>query len=314
MESRSGVFISYARTDGEDFATTLRQRLTREAPDVRVWQDRSDIEGGLGWWRQIEDALERVEFLLIVLTPASLCSEITKKEWRAARQAGVCVYPVRGPGFEFVDARVPRWMRKAHIYDLDVQWQTFLAHLRRGCERVRVPFMAPPLPADFVPRLREFTTLRALLLHGEPRHAIAITTALTGAGGFGKTTLATALCHDDDVVGAFDDGILWTTLGQTPNVQGELTRLYAALTGERPGFVSTEDAAHLKPFLRGGVGCARVVTTRQAHVAAEAKRIEVDEMTAAEAVSLLLARVTDRPTDSSHSDGSRTVSASGRCC
>jgi len=63
---------------------------------------------------------------------------------------------------------------------------------------------------------------------------IAITTALQGAGGYGKTTLAIALCHDHRVVGAFDDGILWTTLGQNPNVLGELTKLYEALTGEQP--------------------------------------------------------------------------------
>ena len=72
---------------------------------------------------------------------------------------------------------------------------------------------------------------------------IAITTALAGAGGFGKTTLAAALCHDDDTITAFDDGVLWATLGQSPNVQGELTRLYAALAGERPGSSDVEDAA-----------------------------------------------------------------------
>ena len=72
---------------------------------------------------------------------------------------------------------------------------------------------------------------------------LAITTALQGAGGFGKTTLAAAMCHDDDVVTGFDDGILWATLGERPNVQQELTRLYAALTGERPTFVDAEDAS-----------------------------------------------------------------------
>jgi hypothetical protein len=239
---------------------------------------------------------------------------------RAARQSGVCVFPVKGPGFAFDDPRLPRWMSRAHIYDLDVQWETFVAHLRRGCQTTRVPFMAPPLPAAFVGRPREFAALRSLVLDAQTGDTIAITTALVGAGGFGKTTLAAALCHDDDVVAAFDDGVLWATLGQSPNVQGELTRLFAALTGERPGFVSVEDAAqalaekldqkrclivvddvwdaaHLKPFLRAGPGCARLVTTRQAPVAAEGKRITVDEMTSQEAVSLLIARLGSRPAD-----------------
>jgi hypothetical protein len=318
--AKSGAFISYARADGERFATSLRGRLAREAPDIRVWQDRPEIEGGVGWWRQIEDALERVEFLVIVMTPRVLASEITRKEWRAARQSGVCVYPVKGPGFTFDDPRLPRWMSRAHFYDLDVQWETFVAHLRRGCQTTRVPFMAPPLPAGFVGRPREFEALRSLVLDARTGDTTAITTALAGAGGFGKTTLAAALCHDDGVVAAFDDGVLWATLGQSPNVQGELTRLYAALAGERPGFVSIEDAAqalaeklehkrclivvddawevaHLRPFLRGGPNCARLVTTRQAPVAAEGERITVDEMTSQEAVSLLVARLESAPAD-----------------
>ncbi len=46
----------------------------------------------------------------------------------------------------------------------------------------------------------------------------SVKTALQGAGGYGKTTLAIALCHDDRVIDAFDDGILWFALGQHPNV------------------------------------------------------------------------------------------------
>jgi hypothetical protein len=45
-----------------------------------------------------------------------------------------------------------------------------------------------------------------------------LTTALHGAGGFGKTTIAAALCHDEHVITAFFDGILWVTLGRNPNL------------------------------------------------------------------------------------------------
>ena len=318
--AKSGVFISYARVDGQELATTLSRRMALEIPEIKVWRDRVDIEGGVGWWRQIEEALERVEFLVTIMTPGTLASEVTRQEWRAARQHGVCVFPVRGPGFRIDDARMPAWMRRAHIYDLDDQWQTFVAHLRRGCQITRVPAMAPPLPASFIERPQAFNAVRSLLLDPRTKDAVAITTTLAGTGGFGKTTLAVALCHDEDVITAFDDGVLWATLGQSPNVQGELTRLYAALTGERPSFVSIEDAAqavaeklehkrcliaiddvwdvaHLRPFLRGGAGCARLVTTRQAQVAAEGARVVVDEMTNQEAVSLLTARLDRTPVD-----------------
>ena len=316
-QAREGVFVSYARKDGEAFANALRARL--EAEHIKVWQDRREIEGGIGWQKQIEEALERVEFLVIVMTPHAMQSEVTRWEWRYARQQGVCVYPVKGVPDDQLDYDgLPRWMRKANFYDLDKEWEKFRAHLNRGCEIARVPFMAPPLTPGFVPRPKEFGELLGLLLDKERKDPVAITTALTGAGGFGKTTLATALCHDDDVIAAFDDGILWVTLGQTPNVVGELTRLYGALSGERPGFVSAEDAAvelqqklatrnclividdvwdasHLRPFLRGGPGCARLITTRMRSVAADAKRVDVDEMTGDEAVTLLTAKLEPKP-------------------
>jgi len=317
VQARQGVFVSYARKDGEAFANALRARL--EAEDIKVWQDRREIEGGIGWQKQIEEALERVEFLVIVMTPHAMQSEITRWEWRYARQQGVCVYPVKGvPDAELDYASLPNWMRKASFYDLDKEWEKFVAHLNRGCEIARVPFMAPPLTPGFVPRPKEFGELLGLVLDKERKDPVAITTALTGAGGFGKTTLATALCHNDDVITAFDDGILWVMLGQTPNIVGELTRLYGALTGARPGFVSAEDAAveleqklatrnclividdvwdvaHVRPFLRGGPGCARVVTTRMRNVAAYAQRVDVDEMSCDEAVALLTAKLEPKP-------------------
>ena len=50
------VFLSYARADGEPFATELRHRL--EAENIPLWQDRVGLEGGKDWWQQITDALD----------------------------------------------------------------------------------------------------------------------------------------------------------------------------------------------------------------------------------------------------------------
>src|SRR5438034_2494419 len=94
------VFLSYARADGERFATELRQRL--EAEHIPLWQDRVGLEGGRDWWLQIVEALDRVEFMVMVMTPAALESPTVHKEWRTARQKGVCVYPVKAhPGIDF---------------------------------------------------------------------------------------------------------------------------------------------------------------------------------------------------------------------
>jgi len=172
-----------------------------------------------------------------------------------------------------------------------------------------VPFMVDDLPRDFVSRLIEFNALRDALLAEDRDAPVAITAALRGAGGYGKTILARALCHD--LRDRFPDGVLWVTLGETPDVIGGAVRLYDALTGERPAFVDAEDAAqklaealgkkhcllvvddvwnpvHLRPFLRGGLGCARLITTRNRDtLPADVHPVDVDAMRADEAVTLL---------------------------
>ena len=113
------VFISYSRAD-EEYATRLRTRLEAEAPDVSLWQDRTRMEGGIGWWQQVKDALDRVEFMVLIMSGATLHSETVRKEWHYARQQGVCVYPVKAAEFDF--AQLPQWMSNVHFFDLDKEW------------------------------------------------------------------------------------------------------------------------------------------------------------------------------------------------
>jgi WD40 repeat protein len=317
------VFLSYARKDGEAFATALRRRLAEEEPQITLWQDRAQLEGGVGWWVQIEEALDRVMFLVIVMTPYAMRSENTAREWRYARQRGVNVYPVKGVPDEELDyGTIPRWMRKSHFYDLGrfvdgewrdaKEWGTFVDHLKSDRQPVRVPFMAPDLPAGFVPRTREFDEVLHRLLGPSGEQPVAITTALQGAGGYGKTTLAVALCHDERVIEAFDDGVLWTALGQTPQLEEKLASLYAALSREPRTFIDVTQGGlalseklesrncllviddvwqrkHLEPFLKGGHQCVRLVTTRKFDLVGGNGCVRVDEMTTAESIDVLAA-------------------------
>jgi hypothetical protein len=156
------IFVSYSRKDGEDFATDLRQKL--EAEGLTLWQDRARMEGGVGWWNQITDALEKVEFMVLVATPQAMASPIVKKEWRYARQQGVCVYPVQVPGLLLDFAAMPRWMRDSHFYDLNHEWQTFVNYLKNPCDTPKVPFMPPDMPTHFVQRPAQFDALKRQLL------------------------------------------------------------------------------------------------------------------------------------------------------
>ena len=76
-----------------------------------------------------------------------------------------------------------------------------------------------------------------MLVDTERSEPLAITAALRGAGGYGKTTLAKALCHNLRVQEAFDDGILWVTLGEkAETLIGNIRDCIQALSGERPDF------------------------------------------------------------------------------
>jgi WD40 repeat protein len=312
LDQPARAFISYSRVDGEQFARRLRARLEHEQPEIKLWQDRTDLTAG-DWWRQITEALHQVAFLVLVMTSKAASSENIAKEWHYARQQGVGILPILADPLLRIES-LPRWMRKTQFFKLDHDWEIFVQSLkgRPTCERV--PFMVPDLPAGSVQRPDEFDQLLNLLLAPDHRDPVAITTALLGAGGLGKTTLAIALCQDERVVSAFDDGILWVTLGERPDVRAGLAKLYAALTGERPAFYDEEDAAsqvaeklgdknclividdvwnraHLRPFLRGGSGCTRLITTRLTTVAADSKRVDVDTMTGDAAVALLTAKL-----------------------
>ena len=186
----------------------------------------------------------------------------------------------------------------------------------------RAPFMAGEL-GDFVVRPVLLDQAAAALLDGAAPRATTI--ALTGSGGFGKTTLARAVCHLTAVRKAFDGGILWATLGETPDVRASLAELCAALAGERQNFGSVADAgrelarllegrrcllvvddvwneADARPFLQGGAACARLVTTRDQSIAAgvtraAAERILVEEMTGDEAYAMLARWLAVAPSD-----------------
>jgi len=170
---------------------------------------------------------------------------------------------------------------------------------------------APRLEAErYVNRPHEYAQIKTLLL-ADPMTE-RLTTALYGAGGFGKTTLARVLCDNVDIQVRFADGILWATLGEKPDVPARLREWVTALGGvisenapTIPQLVNrltdllrdgayllliddVWDSAALTPFLCGGPRCAHVVTTRnRATLPAGVQDVAVDTMRPAEAIALL---------------------------
>jgi hypothetical protein len=190
------IFVSYARSDGKAIAADLRRRL--QAEGFALWQDLTDMEGGKDWWRQITGVIDQIEFLLLVITPNALRSKVVRDEWRYGRQQGRCVIPIKGaPDLDY--AQLAGWMRRTHFVDVgqNEQWDRLVSTLRGPCQAIRVPFMVDDLPENFVARPTELDALIAELLDQNREEPVAITAALRGAGGYGKTTLARAICHDE---------------------------------------------------------------------------------------------------------------------
>ncbi len=310
MTDSERIFISYSTKDGKPCADALREEL--RAKGFSVWQDLVALKGGQDWWSQIETALKSksLQHFILMVTPGALASAVVRREIRLARQEGKTVSPVRGPGFNNLN-ELPRWI--GQVYDLEIpEKHGLLMRVIEGPSyQNRVPMMAPEPPADFVQRPVEFEAIKRKLLDAKG-DAVAITAALRGAGGYGKTTLAKALAHDPDVADAYFDGILWAELGEKPeNIVALISGLITRMTGE-PSYISTINDApsalaealgdrrillviddawreqDLRPFLQGGRNTTRLITTRLSKVVPQsAQRQQVDAMRPDEARALL---------------------------
>src|SRR6202022_3496965 len=84
--------------------------------------DHQDLIGGEDWQRQFQQWLSEADHLVLVLSPAALRSKHVRWEWSMARAHGLRVSPVRSDAAVH-DPLMPRWMRRAHQYSLDIPEQ-----------------------------------------------------------------------------------------------------------------------------------------------------------------------------------------------
>jgi WD40 repeat protein len=180
----------------------------------------------------------------------------------------------------------------------------------------RRPWMAPPLDR-MVDRPQVTEPLLAALTRADRPEADGRVVGLHGAGGFGKTRLATWACHRAEIDRRYPGGLLWVTLGQElqgANLAVKINDATAALSGERPpisdpdaagaelGRILDEgppvlvvvddvwDARQLRPFRIGGRASTRLVTTRIPDVLPlGCERIAVDALSDDQARTLVTA-------------------------
>ena len=326
-EHMNPVFISYARKDGREIASRLRQELI----DIgfNIWQDVVAMEGGDSWWQQIKDAIEDCQIMILVLTNGALESPVVHDEWSHARTVGTHIMPVTLDKDIFDKA--PRWMTKVDVFilnpdhpDYNMAQIRFLKQLNNPPERKYRPFTAPNVPDHFVERPNEMSAMMEHILDETQENPVAITTAFQGSGGFGKTTLAIALCHEERTRVAFDDGILWiefrenmtqkdllTLINQqikwlSPqdsiyNVLNDASARFRDLLKDRDMLIVLDDVwieSHLQYCVHPGI--TYILTTRVQPVAGgvKAKRIFVNDMQKGEATDLLTKWLPESPTHS----------------
>jgi hypothetical protein len=149
-----------------------------------------------------------------------------------------------------------------------------------------VPMPKVRLPENFVARPEALAAVkRKLLVESEQT---LVVNAITGLGGLGKSVLATVIVLDPEVQTRFEDGILWKTLGQSPDLLSCLgdwireldksreiysantveaaSRYLGTLLAERRMLLVVDDVwngAHAEWFRVGGPDCRLLVTTRE---------------------------------------------------
>jgi hypothetical protein len=350
------LFISYSHDspDHADRVLALSNRLRSDGIDCIL--DQYEPAPSEGWLRWMDKQIQNADFVLMICTETyykRVMGEEKPGVGLGVRWEGHLIYQhlyQNGTiNTKFIpvlfkdsnDNNIPRPLRGFSYYqiDTDVGYDNLYRHLtnqlpepptlgqlkqlpplQRRTDFFAGPFMAPLLPDRFVDRPDLFNKILFYLLESDRKTPVAVTTAIHGAGGYGKTTLAIALCHNPKVKETFTDGILWVTLGIKPKLLESLAILYFALTGERPGFKDVDEAAEnlaltladkncllviddvwesadLKPFLRGGPNCVHLLTTRNFALACEGKHLEVDQMIPDESVKLLAGQQSDKVTD-----------------
>ena len=172
------------------------------------------------------------------------------------------------------------------------------SHQALGKTGLQIPFQPPQvneLSRHFIPRPEVEKDLKRLLLgNGQQADSLHLV-AIHGMGGSGKSVTAAAIARDPDVVARFRDGILWTTLGEQPNLADilawldpgferapvpvlrcsrQVCAISQACYEDKHVLLVVDDAwvgDQVEKLITGGPGCAVLITTREALVAKTAR-------------------------------------------
>jgi hypothetical protein len=233
------VSLLWAGLTGTSLANIILRKFAAEAPEIDLWLQQHGRMVPVSDEPAASD-LPTPSAFVFAITPEAVESEWIRHAYQQARRNGACVYGVYAAGLPSI---LPRWIRRVRMFEFNTEWHQLLQAVRGPCHALRVPFMVPELPASYVSRAPLLELLRSAVFTSSGA-ASAGPVIVRGIVGSGKSVLAAAFCRDPEVIDRFDDGILWVTLGERPQLRESFTQIYAALTAERPVFANEQDAAY----------------------------------------------------------------------
>ena len=255
------VFVSYAHKDGAELAFWLVEGLERAG--FEAWIDRDRLNPGENWSREIEQALDRAEAVVAVLSPGAGESEICRAEHLRSLRKGRRVLPVltaRG-----VDPP---------LYLEPMQWIAFGdgadgerlgelvaalggesgATLEKAFQQTKYQTV-PTLPDSYVPRGRATwkgcgtSCWRKRIIGTLHSRRRGVWAAWERPSWHRRCASETRWCRL-----RFPDGIVWVTIGQNPEIVRVMQEIPRALLGPADrgmGLGARLCGSQLKTLLKG---------------------------------------------------------------
>jgi predicted ATPase len=264
------IFISYTHADSA-FVDRLDADL--RAQGFETWVDRERLVAGLRWRRELQEAVEGAQVLLIVLSPEAIASQNVQIEYDYALDLGKVVIPVYYRQCTVpMELRAIQWVDFRHSYEQGIAALVQVLHLQQDkvtpthpleqtepIELVQQPAQKEPsaagppafnnLPAQLTPligREQDIQAVCALMRQPEVRLV-----TLIGPGGVGKTRLGLAVAQS--MLSDFAEGVCFVPLAPIRNVEQVIPTIAKTLglweAADQPLLKQLQTALHERHLL-----------------------------------------------------------------
>ena len=224
----SKLFLSYARDDDEVFVKKLYENLTSAKSDddksFEVWWDRKSMPNrGLVFTKEIKEAIDSVDRLVLVWGPDAQESDYVKAEWRYALEICIPVVPIWRLG---ESRNLPKELENndSPNFTKDSEFENSYEYLFRQLNEpvAKIASAVPSLPETYFEPTEKIKEVVNHLLIEKSKPTIITAQArragLYGMGGVGKSVLATATARNCDIRRSYPDGIFWIRIGQNLDI------------------------------------------------------------------------------------------------